>query len=478
MRKWILWIIVVSIMISMMTGCIGGSSGCNNSFNNLIGNSSFGGGSGGTPNLVNDAKHIDTNDTDWYNSILFDPITYKYYISGLQEDTTRKLALISINPDLTLNYSKYYEVQDSSNNTLPDVGLTNLWYKDNNKFYVSGWIKPNGITRYGILGEVNKNTGQITLKKIFQNISTLFCISDGNNIYGVSLRGYVLKLDNNYGIVSSKQVISSNFENISISNNYIITYEYNNNRVVVIDKNLNNAVRFNNPIQMSHAALVDNNNKLYYITKNSSTNNLVLAKVDINNLSNPTQDMVKEYSWNSISFTHQIGFSLDGNIILGITTNESPRNIILLKINKNDFSIMNQVKLSAKGGGSSQLWGNLNMMPLPDGGFVISRFINSGSVGYILKGPSDLNIDNNNCVFNVTNPNITALASTTYTISTTNLTLNDVTITEIPVTNYTLVEQNISTFVGCLSPAPNILNNRNGGNNQELDSLTGGSRRR
>jgi hypothetical protein len=231
---------------------------------------------------------------------------------------------------------------------------------------------------------------------------------------------------------------------------------------------------------MSHAALVDNNNKLYYIGQNQDTNNLVLAKVDINNLSNPTQEMVKEYNWNSISIFPQIGFSLDGNIILGITTNESPMNIILLKINKNDFSIMNQVKLSAKGGGNSQLWGVLNMMPLPDGGFIISRFINYGSVGYILKGPSDLNIDNNdnnNCVFNVTNPNITALDSS-YTISTTNLTLNNVSITEIPVTDYNLVEQNISTTVGCLSPAPNILNNRNGGNNEELDNLTGGSRRR
>ena len=228
------------------------------------------------------------------------------------------------------------------------------------------------------------------------------------------------------------------------------------------------------------AALVDNNNKLYYIDKNeySGSDNLVLAKVDINNLSNPTQEMVKEYNWNSISSFHQIGFSLDGNIILGITTNESPRNIILLKINKHDFSIMNQVKLSTKGGGSSQLGGLLNIMPLPDGGFVISRFINNGGVGYILKGPSDLNIDNNNCVFNVTNPNITALASSTYTISTTNLTLNNVTINEIPATDYTLVEKNISTFLGCLNPAPNILNNRNGGNNEELDNLTGGRRRR
>jgi hypothetical protein len=120
----------------------------------------------------------------------------------------------------------------------------------------------------------------------------------------------------------------------------------------------------------------------------------------------------------------------------------------IIKINKNDFSIMNQVKLSTKGGGNSRLWGDLNIMALPDGGFVISRFINN--VGYILKGPSDLNIDNNNCVFNVANP----------------------------ITDYNLVEKNISTFVGCLSPAPNILNNRNGENNQELDNLTGGSRRR
>jgi len=409
MRKWILWIIVVSIMISMMTGCIEGSSGCNNSFNNLIGNSSF----GGNPNLVNDAKHIDTSDTDWYNSILFDPITYKYYISGLQQDTTRKLALISINPDLTLNYSKYYEVQDTSNNTLPNAGLANLWYKDNNTFHVGVWISPDGTNYHGIIGEVTKNTGQITLKKIFQNIGILFCISDGTNIYGVSYEGYVLKFDNNYNIVSSKRESSSSLETISISNNYIITYDYNNIGVVVIDKNLNNAVRFNNSTLIEHAALVDNNNILYYIDQNSSTNNLVLAKVDITNLSSPSQEMVKEYSWNSISLVHQIGFSLDGNIILGITTNESPSNIILLKINKNDFSIMNQVKLSAQGGGNSRLWGNLNIMPLPDGGFVISRFINNASVGYvgyILKGPSDLNIGNN-CVFNVTNPNITALAS-------------------------------------------------------------------
>jgi hypothetical protein len=474
-----------------MTGC----NGCKNSFTSLIGNSSFGGGSGGdsggTPNLV-DAKHIDTNGEDWYNSILFDPTTNEYYISGYQKDTTTKLALISIKPDLTLNYSKYYEIKDSSNNTLRDVGLKNLWYKDNSTFYVGGWIRPDQTNYHGIIGEVNKNTGQITLKKIFQNTGYLSFISYENNIYVVSLRGYVLKLDNNYNIVSSKQVISTLFETISISNDYLITYDFNNDGVVVIDKNLNNAVRFNNSKTVVHAALVDNNNKLYYIDQNSSTNNLVLVKVDINNLGSPTQEMVKEYNWSSISYFNQMGFSFDGNIILGITTDENPSNIVLLKINKNNFSIMNQVKLSAKGGGSSELWGVLNMMPLPDGRFVISRYIDRGGygsnilksivrgssiVGYILKGPSDLNIVDN-CVFNVSNPNITALVSSTYTISTTNLTLNNVTITEIPVTNYNLVEQNISTFVGCLSPAPNILNNRNSGDNEELDNLTRAQRKR
>jgi hypothetical protein len=435
MRKWILYLIIAYIIASIMTGCKV---------------------SGGTPNLVNDAKHIDTSGEDWYNSILFDPTTYKYYISGYQRDPneSRLLALISINPDLTLNYSKYYEVKDSSNNTLPDVGLSNLWYKDNNTFYVGGWIRLDEIN--GIIGEVNKNTGNIILKKIFQNTDDLSWISDGTNIYGVSRGGYVLKLDNNYNIVSSKQVAfsHSHFVNISISNNYLITYDKNNGGVVVIDKNLNNAVRFNNSM-ITHAALVDNNNKLYYIDQNSRTYNLVLAEVNINNLGSPSMVQAKEYNWKNIHVFHQIGFSLDGNIILGITTSEVPPNIILLKINKNNFNIMNQVKLSAKGGGNSELYGNLNIMPLPDGGFVISRFIYfvDVGVGYILKGPSDLNIPTN-CVFNVTNPNITELASTKYTISTTNLTLNNVTITEIPVTDYTLVEKNISTFVGCLNPAP------------------------
>jgi hypothetical protein len=48
MRKWILWIIVVSIMISIITGCsiFGGSSGCSSGG---IGGGGSGGGSGYSP---------------------------------------------------------------------------------------------------------------------------------------------------------------------------------------------------------------------------------------------------------------------------------------------------------------------------------------------------------------------------------------------------------------------------------------------
>jgi hypothetical protein len=381
MRRWILWMIVVYIMVLITTGYNGG----NNSFTNPIGSNG-----GGTLNLVNDAKHIDTNGNDWYNSILFDPITNKYYISAWQEDTTRKLALISINPDLTLNYSKYYEVQDSSNNTLSNIGLTNLWYKDNNKFYVGGWLGNVTINPHGIIGEADKNSGQITLKKIFQNISFLYIISDRSSIYGVSDGGYILKLDNNYTIVSSKQAIYSLFDAVSISTNYIITYNSLdcNRGVVVIKKDLSNAVIFNNDQYIPHAALVDNDNILYYIDGKPGSNSLFLLKVNITNLDNPIQKMVKEYIRNSIALFAQMGFSLDGNIILGITTNESPENIVLLKINKNNFNIMNQVELSAKSGGNSELWENLNIMPLPDSGFIISGSINNA--GYILKGPGTL----------------------------------------------------------------------------------------
>jgi hypothetical protein len=93
---------------------------------------------GSTTALVNCAKHIDADSHkskkyDVYNSVLFEPFINKYYISGSHDQVSSKLALISINGDLTLNYSKYYE--DKSDNIKAD--LKNLWYKGNSTFYVA-----------------------------------------------------------------------------------------------------------------------------------------------------------------------------------------------------------------------------------------------------------------------------------------------------------------------------------------------------
>ncbi len=85
-------------------------------------------------------------------------------------------------------------------------------------------------------------------------------------------------------------------------------------------------------------------NYLYLIDQNSG--NLVISKIDISNLSGLSVSVSKEYSWSSLNGRYSGTFLSDGNIGIGITTNETPNNLIFLKINKNDLSIMNQIKLS------------------------------------------------------------------------------------------------------------------------------------
>lgn len=111
--------------------------------------------------------------------------------------------------------------------------------------------------------------------------------------------------------------------------------------------------------------------------------------------------------------------------------------------------------------------------------FFVSRFINGGAVGYGIKMPSDFSLDPNNCVFNVSNPGITA-SNYTYTLNTTIPTLSSVSLTEATIP--TLTEVSVNTFVGCLSSAPNVngnVNGNTGGNrvgNSNIDLVTGGAR--
>jgi hypothetical protein len=66
----------------------------------------------------------------------------------LDDQVSCKLALISINGDLTLNYSKYYEIKSDN----IKANLKNLWYKDNSTFYVA---------RYGLLNISFKTSGYV-----------------------------------------------------------------------------------------------------------------------------------------------------------------------------------------------------------------------------------------------------------------------------------------------------------------------------
>ncbi|MGB9638988.1 MAG: hypothetical protein ACPL1F_06845, partial [bacterium] len=456
---------ILSLVSILIVSCnLGGS----NKFINLLGSGSIGGGI----TLTNRAVHIDTNSaTDWYNGVLFDG--NNYYISGFQEYSTKKYAIIKLNPDLTLNYAKYYTASGATN-----IGLTNLWFNPNNsnELFVGGWY--NNISGDGIIGKIDKNTGNLNILKIFNSIGLVNLITDSTNLYGVSDNGSILKTDLNLNGLAAKEISGYKFENITQNSNYIATYRFNNNPygVVIVKKDLSQAIQINTNGFQKQVPLMDNNNNLYLIDKNGS-NNLVIAKIDISNISSVSLDMSKEYTWSSLNGIYSEAFLSDGNIVIGITTAEAPRNVIFLKINKDDLSIMNQVKLSAKGGGNSQIV-LMTVFPTIDGGFFASRYINSGDVGYAIKMPSDFNLGTN-CVFNVSNPNITA-NNYTYTINTTAITMNDVTITEgsIP----TLTEENVSTFVGCMSPAPNVNGNVNGniGGNRvgdsNIDPVTGRTR--
>ncbi len=465
MRKSKILLIFVGIILSAIVLFLTSCGSCDNKFTNLLGSGSIGGGSGGGITLTNGAVHIDTNGTDWYNGALFDG--NNYYITGWQDDGTMKYAIIKINPDLTLNYAKYYTASGATN-----IGLSNSFFNpnDNTKLYVGGWYNNDGI-----IGEIDKNTGNLNILKRYSNSGVIALITDNTNLYGVSLNGYIIKLNlSNLSIVGSKQISGYNFASISQNSNYIATYSYNYPYgVVIIKKDLSQAVNVNTNGDQHQFPIMDEN-YLYLIDKNSS-NNLVISKIDISNLSSLSVSVSKEYSWNSLNGRYSGTILSDGNIGIGITTNETPNNLIFLKINKNDLSIMNQIKLSAKGGGNSQVVLN-TMFPTTDGGFFVSRYINVGGVGYGLKMPSDFSLGTN-CVFNVSNPGITE-NNYSYVINSNVPTLNSGGLTEIAIP--TLTGVTVSTFVGCLSPAPNVMNNNvmnnNVMNNNELnneDSLSG-----
>ena len=455
-------IIMISliIMVSLLVvACFNGGS----SFNNLIGSSSTGGNN-------NFAVHIDTNGDDVFLSALFDG--NNYYISGFQEvnNTNSRYAIIKLDTSLNKVYTKYYY---ESNNDGANLGLNSIWFNptDSSKLFVGGWYYSDGI-----IGQVDKDTGDFTILKRYQGTGSLSIIADNGVLYGVSGDGYIIKASpNNLSIIGCKKIDGMAFGNITINNNYIAVSHIDSQyqQLVIIKKDLTEARFFD--ISIDQPALMDLNDNLYFIN-NTGMNELTISKIDISDLSNPHLVLAKKYSLvahdaNPISAC----FLNDGKIAIGITKlDDYPRNIVFLKINPTDLSISSKVKLSSVIGGSSYIF-DKTMFPTLDGGFFASCSISNNNdeltTGYALKMPSDFNYYNlsNNCVFNVSNVDIT-IEDYNYIINSTPITLSDASLTELNLP--TLVEDtNINPFVGCLTPSPNTMNNRiNNINNTNINS--------
>ena len=186
MRKWILWIIVVSVMISMMTGCIGGSSGCNNSFNNLIGNSSFGGsggsgGSGYSPAIgeldtsFNGTGFVVHNNAaggnihDEGNSIYVDS-NGKIYVTGCSVNRNGDLDMVIWRYDEEGKLDKTFGeggivVHDKAAGGKGDDEGNAIYVDSNGKIYVTGYSyngrdKDMVIWRYNSDGSIDKTFGE------------------------------------------------------------------------------------------------------------------------------------------------------------------------------------------------------------------------------------------------------------------------------------------------------------------------------
>ena len=186
--------------------------------------------------------YINTNGSERYNGVIYDE--NNYYIVGYQLFFSMKYAIIKLNSDLNLSYAKYYT--PANLDKLINVGLTNLWFDFNNndELFAGGWYS-YGYIDNGIIGKIDKNTGNFRILKNFSNIGEIYLITDKNYLYGVSSNGYIFKLDSkNLRHLDSKIIFNSRFCNISLNNSYISTYDYRNNRLLVLDKDLRNCLGF------------------------------------------------------------------------------------------------------------------------------------------------------------------------------------------------------------------------------------------
>ena len=387
------------------------------------------------------AFYIDTQGLERYTGIIYDKTNY--YMVGYQSDISMKYAIIKLNSDLTLDYAKYYipASLDKFN-----IGLTNLWFDFNNndELFTGGWYRYGDIDN-GIIGKINKNTGNLKILKNFSNTGEIYLITDRIYLYGATSKGFIFKLNlKDLEIINSKIIFNSSFCNISSSKDYISTYDYKNNRLLLLNKDLKDCIGFYLSGYQEQTPLIDNENNLYLIDSNKKNLGIVISKISLNNLDMPLLINSKEYFWNNINSKYSGTFLNDKNIILAISVQEinTYKNFIkILKINKDNLNITNQIKLvSKKDNIGTRL---MTIFPAINNSFLGVFDVNTSSSSLFLRVPDNFEF-NINKTLKIHDPMLKT-KNFKYKLNTKKITLNNTKI--IQKETIKLKEVNVDTFL-------------------------------
>ncbi|MCX7869998.1 MAG: hypothetical protein N2485_00240 [bacterium] len=389
--------------------------------------------------------YINTNGSERYNGVIYDE--NNYYIVGYQLFFSMKYAIIKLNSDLNLSYAKYYT--PANLDKLINVGLTNLWFDFNNndELFAGGWYS-YGYIDNGIIGKIDKNTGNFRILKNFSNIGEIYLITDKNYLYGVSSNGYIFKLDSkNLRHLDSKIIFNSRFCNISLNNSYISTYDYRNNRLLVLDKDLRNCLGFYVNGYQEQVPLIDNENNLYLVDSNRENLGVVISKISLNNLDIPLLINSKEYFWNNSDGKYSGAFLNDKNIILVITIQEfnTYKNFVkILKISKDNLNIINQIKLVPLDLNQNIYTRLMTIFPTIDNSFFGVLGVNPAEYNLFLKMSNNFQFNNNNKILKIYDPMLKT-RNFKYKLSTQKIILNNTKILEKDIIK--LREENVKTVL-------------------------------
>jgi uncharacterized delta-60 repeat protein len=282
MRKWILWIIVVSIMISVITGCsiFGGSSG------SIFGGIGTGGGTGGgsgyssaigeldtsfnpngqTPGIVVHNNTTGTNSEEIGKSIYVDN-TGNIYVTGYSNHGG--------NPDMVIwKYNSSGSLDSSFNSTGTTPGIVvhhnaaggfamdygnSIYVDSNGNIYVTGhsW---NGSNFDMVIWGCN-SSGSIDGIVVHNNAA-------GGNVHDYGNSVYVDNTGNIY-VTGSSMNRNSNYDMVIWKYNSIGTLDssFGNNGIVVHDNAAGGDYE-----DAGGSIYVDNNGKIY-VTGSSTNSN-------------------------------------------------------------------------------------------------------------------------------------------------------------------------------------------------------------